>query len=287
MSGHGGGKRRGGGGGHGHEGPDERWLLTYADMITLLMALFIVMWSMSSVNISRFAALRDSLKQAFNGRLAQGGESIQNGAPGLLENQDSIIGPERPLPISFANKATPSLPTPQTVDKAAEQADLENLRRIQKELDDFAKENGLEKSVKTEIDERGLVVRLLTDELLFDSGEAKLRKESLPILHEMGVLLSDRERVPNPLRVEGNTDNIPISTSQFPSNWELSAARATAVLRFLLQEGISPKKSSVGGYADQRPIASNATRVGRSLNRRVELVVLRRSLAAAEGASPE
>ncbi|MFN0154578.1 MAG: flagellar motor protein MotB [Gaiella sp.] len=283
MSGHGG--RRKGGGGHGHDGPDERWLLTYADMITLLMALFIVMWSMSTVNISRFAALRDSLTQAFNGKLAEGGESIQNGAPGLLPTQDSIIGPEKPLPVSFANKAVPNIPTPQTVDKAAEQEDLENLVRLQQRIDEFAKERGLQKSVKTKIDERGLVVRLLTDELLFDSGHAILKRESLAVLREVATLLADRERVPNPLRVEGNTDNIPISTAQFPSNWELSAARATAVLQFLLDRGVAPKRSSVAGYADQRPIASNETPAGRSLNRRVELVVLRRSLAAAEGVS--
>jgi chemotaxis protein MotB len=103
----------------------------------------------------------------------------------------------------------------------------------------------------------------------------------------MSSLLADRERVPNPIRVEGNTDSVPIATGQFPSNWELSAARATAVLRFLLRRGVSPRRSSVAGYADQRPLASNETASGRSLNRRVELVVLRRSLAAAEGASPE
>jgi chemotaxis protein MotB len=270
-------RRRPGGGG-GHDGPDERWLLTYSDMITLLMALFIVMWSMSTVNISRFAALKASLREAFNGKLAEGGASIQNGAPGLLPEQSNIVAPPETKPIAF--QPVKALPDPM---ESGEQQDLENLLRLKRELDAYAAASGLKAKVRSDIDERGLVVRVLTDDLLFDSGEAVLRDVALPVLTRIATLLRDASRVPNPVRVEGNTDDRPISTSRFRSNWELSTARATAVLQVLLQRGLDPRRASVAGYADQHPIASNATARGRSLNRRVELVVIRRSLAAAQG----
>jgi len=108
-----------------------------------------------------------------------------------------------------------------------------------------------------------------------------VKRRSFPLLAHIARLLVSR-RIENPVRVEGNTDNVPISTPEFPSNWELSAARATAVLAKLLAHGVPPFRLSVAGYADQRPVASNATAAGRHLNRRVELVVLRRSLARSE-----
>jgi chemotaxis protein MotB len=126
--------------------------------------------------------------------------------------------------------------------------------------------------IHTSIDERGLVIRVLTDSVLFPSGEAALAPQAAPLLARLAKLVGT---IANPVRVEGNTDDRPIATARFRSNWDLSAARATAVVVVLIADGVRATRLSVAGYADQRPVASNATARGRSLNRRVDLVVLR------------
>jgi chemotaxis protein MotB len=292
-------RRRRGDHGGGHDGGgDERWLLTYADMITLLMALFIVMWAISSVNTTKFAELSVSLKQAFNGKLTEGGDNLVMGSTSVMPAQPSLVGdaqgkPTSTDPISIA-PPSPSF-DPITVDpvakanamiESAEAADLENLQRLKKRLDQWAAEHGLKTKVDTTIDERGLVIRVLTDDLLFDSGHAVLKPSALPLLSTIASFVHDTSRVPNDVRVEGNTDNVPISNAEFASNWELSAARATAVLQHLLHTGVAGGRLSATAYGEERPLATNRSAAGRAKNRRVELVVLRRALSGREGATP-
>jgi chemotaxis protein MotB len=267
-------------------------------MITLLMALFIVMWAISSVNTTKFAELSISLKQAFNGKLVTGGDDVVSGATSLMPAQPALVGDAQGKPVSTDPiSVAPPAPTfqPITVDptakaeaqiESAEAADLENLLRLKKRLDKWAAEHGLKTKVATKIDERGLVVRVLTDDLLFDSGRAVLKPSAEPLLATVGSFVRDSSRVPNDVRVEGNTDNVPISNAAFRSNWELSAARATAVLQNLLHEGVAAHRLSATAYGDQRPLATNRSARGRSENRRVELVVLRRALSGLEGATP-
>jgi chemotaxis protein MotB len=260
-------RRRGGGGGH--DAGMERWLLTYADMITLLLALFIVLWSISSVNISKFIELKKSLHSAFSGQVMSGSTAILSGGTAPLEQQGEPVTSIVPSPNvkqSIIN----------SINTAADKQDTSNLQRIQQELDAYSKAHGLQSSIKTSIDERGLVIRVLTDDLLFDPGQATLNPASAPLLAHIARMV-DADAMTNAIRVEGNTDDIPISTAQFPSNWQLSTGRADAVLTSLLGHGVKPARLSVAGYADQHPIASNATPEGRALNRRVEIVVLRRS----------
>ena len=268
MSGHGrrSGGRRGGHGAH-EEHADERWLLTYADMITLLMALFIVMWSISSVNISKFEELKVSLRDAFNG-------NIMDEAQGIAPGGESVLEPTGERNVSPAILPAKDVAQPEKVDDMLARRELESLRKVQAELRAWAKEHGVTEQVRATIDERGLVVRLLTDEVLFDPGHATVKSGSNALLGKIGALLAS-SRIENPIRVEGHTDDTPIATAQFPSNWELSAARATAVLRKLLDSGVPPRRVSVGGYGEQRPIGDNATAAGRARNRRVEIVVLR------------
>jgi chemotaxis protein MotB len=124
--------------------------------------------------------------------------------------------------------------------------------------------------VQTAIERRGLVVRVLTDKLLFDSGEATLKPQGLPLLSDVAQLLNlDKS---HPIIVEGHTDNVPISTLVFPSNWELSTSRATNVVRYLISQRVSRPRLAAAGYADLNPVASNATMPGRALNRRVDIV---------------
>lgn len=268
------GNRRGRGHAGGHN--DERWLLTYSDMITLLMALFIIMWAISTVNDGKFQQLARSLSEAFGGKIFQGNTSIVEGTSGT-----------RPQIV----ESTPGQPqAAKTFDRnlhaaAVNAGDLENLERLKAQVDEYAKQAGLSGKLSTSIDERGLVIRILPDDLLFDTGKADLRPGARPILDNVGAILKSLP-TPNPIRVEGNTDNVPISTPEFPNNWALSAARAVTVLTVLLNDGIPASRLSAEGFADQRPVASNATAAGRAKNRRVEIVVVRRSLAAAEDTGP-
>ena len=258
---------------HAEEHPDERWLLTYSDMITLLMALFIVMWSISSVNISKFDELKASLQSAFSGRVLPANTSIMQGQTSPFAQDGSPITPvnQQNSQPAFQMGSIAS-----DIQRAAQKQDLENLKSIQKKVEDFAKTHGFSGRLRTSIDQEGLVVQLLTDQVLFDSGHAVLKSRSLPLLDEISHLLT-KGGIVNPVRVEGNTDDVPIRSGQFRSNWQLSAERADAVLEYLLGHGVAPRRLSLAGYADQKPVATNSTAAGRGLNRRVNLVVLRRS----------
>jgi chemotaxis protein MotB len=253
--------------GAGHEN-EERWLLTYADMITLLLALFVVLFAISSVNISKVKLLQQSLRDAFSGRVLTGGQTV-------LQTGNSV--PVRTL--DSAPRVAPSIPSIGTPSTPAARASLaarreqDELQRLKQQLDAFAAAHGFRAEVSTVVTQRGLVVRLLTDNVLFDSGLAQVKSQGLPLLGEVATLLGV-DRV-HPIVVEGHTDDVPIATSQFASNWELSTARASAVVRWLIDRSLPSRRFSAAGYADLRPLASNATATGRARNRRVEVVLQR------------
>jgi chemotaxis protein MotB len=269
---------------------DERWLLTYADMITLLMALFMVLFSISSVNISKYKTLQMALKAAFSGDILPGGKSIeQPGAsanssrapttidtpaivrltPSVTSELEHVAARQSGSAQSSAQSAAASAASVQVSAAQQEQSSFEALQR---ELNEYATKHGFARSVHVAIEQRGLAIRVLTDSLLFTSGSAALESQGQPLLTEIAALLNV-DHV-HPIAVEGNTDNVPIS-GPFPSNWELSTARASSVVRFLIAKGVDPQRLSATGYADQRPIATNATAAGRALNRRVEIVLQR------------
>jgi chemotaxis protein MotB len=260
-----GGRRRRGGDDH-EEHADERWLLTYADMITLLMALFVVMWSMANVNTSKYEALSLSLKDAFSGDILPGGEAIIQ--PGSASSTDPAA-PTPPIPTIVPVTAG-SASDAQRSDAPAKE--LEDLEKLKREIDEWTEMHGLSREVRTTVERRGLVVQVLTDKVLFDSGSADVKPGSDSLLDALSILLKTQVR--NPIQVEGNTDNVPVS-GRFPTNWELSTARSTAIVRALIARGVGPSRLAATGYADRHPVASNATDEGRRRNRRVELVVLR------------
>jgi chemotaxis protein MotB len=251
------------GGGHGGES-SERWLLTYADMITLLLALFVVLFSISAVNISKFKTLKETLEQAFSPHILSGGGSI-------IPNGGSEATDQK------AQAAIAALAT-QRAKATTLHNEEEQFQKLKEKLDTYAREHGFSESIETTITQRGLVIRLLTDHVLFESGSATLKPEATPLLGEISHLVNlDRS---HPISVEGNTDDVPISTSEFPSNWELSVARATGVVRFMIGHGVAARRLEASGVAGERPIAPNTTEGGRSRNRRVEIALLR-------GSSPE
>ena len=251
-----------------HDAGMERWLLTYADMITLLLALFIVLWSISSVNISKFQELRASLHEALSGKVIPGSSALLNGGAAVLQPQ----GTQVPTPTTSPLNIKQSIAT--HIAAVLQQRETQSLKRVQQQVRNYAKQNGLSGKLRTSINAEGLEIRVLTDDLLFDPGQATLKSRAIPILYHVARALNGNH-LTNPIRVEGNTDNVPISTPRFRSNWELSTARADAVLEFMLSAGIKPTRLSAVGYADTRPLTTNATAKGRALNRRVELVVLR------------
>lgn len=257
-----------------HDGGMERWLLTYADMITLLLALFIVLWSISSVNISKFNELKQSLHDALNGKIVTGSQSILTGGTSPL----NPLGTQVPTIEQESLNIKASISA--AISSALQKQDQDNLEHVQQQIQAYSESHGLTGQLKTSIDERGLVIRILTDKLLFSSGEAALAPASGPLIAHVAHLLT-LQGISNDIRVEGNTDNQPISTAQFHSNWDLSAARATAVLDQLVADGVQQKRLSVAGYGAERPISTNSTYGGRALNRRVDIVVLRRSTSGA------
>jgi chemotaxis protein MotB len=221
----------------GHEN-SERWLLTYSDLITLLMIFFVIMYAMSSISENKYNQLAQSLNAAMGGggNLIGSGNSVNNN-PGV-----------------------------QIVD--SEETKLENLKG---EIDKYIQNSGLSKSVTTQIDERGVVVRL-ENSILFESGSAALKDGPKKEIVELGKILG---KLGNYIRVEGHTDNVPLRGREFKSNWQLSAIRATNVAEMLISEaGIAPDKVVAMGYGEYRPIASNSTNEGRAQNRRVDIVVV-------------
>ncbi|HEV3072203.1 MAG TPA: flagellar motor protein MotB [Solirubrobacteraceae bacterium] len=263
--------------GGGHE-DGERWLLTYADMITLLMALFMVLFSISSVNISKIQALQKSLKAAFSpDNILPGGKDIAKqgstasakSAPASTEVQ-SIV-PLSPHATSSPENSAAAASASASVSKAEQEQS--SFERLKHQLDAYAASHGFAKDVNTTVQPRGLVIRVLTDRLLFPSGSATLLSPALPLLSEIAALVNLDST--HPVAIEGNTDNVPISGASFPSNWELSTARASMVVRFLIRQGVFAPRLSASGYADLRPIASNQTSTGRARNRRVEIVLQR------------
>ena len=247
----------------------ERWLITYADMITLLMVLFIVLYSISQVDLAKFRKLKEGVAGGYGGptelAAVQGGAGPLQGGGAVFNAQVTGSGTQ---PSAEALNGIISDIRARTENARRERAVLQGAQQeIQRSLD----KDGLGDTVKFRLESRGLVVTIVSDRVLFEPGQADLRPEGREVVDKLAAAIG---RLPNKLAVEGHTDNVPIS-GRYASNWELSTARATTVLRELIERhGISPARLSAGGYADERPLATNDTVEGRAANRRVELVVL-------------
>jgi chemotaxis protein MotB len=277
MSSRGGRKRRGAAAEHDNE---ERWLLTYADMITLLMALFMVMFSIANVNKSKLESLSKSLNEAFSGKILPGGKSIQHAGSETKPNKPA---PSPPIPAISPLVADAS----NAMAKLATLREQDEFRKIKQNIDAYASSHGLQSKIQSTITQRGLVIRLLTDKVLFDSGQAELKPQAGPLLTQVSSVLNLAQG--HDVMVEGHTDNVPIRGSLYPTNWELSTARASRVVRYMVEHGAGSQRMGASGYAALHPIASNSTPAGRSRNRRVEIVLLRSKDGAAGnqgGSSP-
>jgi chemotaxis protein MotB len=260
---------------HHHEEHEnhERWLVSGYDMMTLLFAVFVVLFAISSTNISKVKLLEQSLQEAFSGPVLTGGRAMMN--TGATSDAVDKSPPEKPLPSLSPAQALAQAMNPQDAEEAAKQARAEeqSFQDLKKRIDRLAREAGLAKKLSTTVTPDGLKIRLVTDGVLFDSGSAVVKPGGRPTLEQIGRII-DHEGT-HPVKVEGHTDDRPIATSQYPSNWQLSGARAAAVVQQLGGAGVSGKRMSLAGYAAEHPVAGNATPTGRARNRRVEIILTR------------
>lgn len=233
----------------------ERWLVSYADFITLLFAFFVVMYAISSVNEGKYRVLSDSLVSAFKSAAPVSSDVLRNPQP--LSGTPAIQIIQQPVPVE------------QTVSPLQE----EQARKMQGMAANIHKslgnliENG---KVRVTHSKRGIAVEI-NDSVLFDLGRAELQPSSTAMLRAMAEMVRDTD---NLIQIEGHTDNAPIRSGLYPSNWELSSARAASVVRMFVDAGVAPQRLVVIGYSDQRPVDSNDKAEGRARNRRVTLNIL-------------
>lgn len=216
---------------------NERWLISYADFITLLFAFFVVMYSSSSVNEGKYRSVADSISEAFHPIFSLSSTNIK-------------ITRERSANEMFS-------------------VGMNTYRQVKTEM------RHLDKTGRINVlkDQRGVTIQI-SDSLLFETGQADILSDVEATLDKLADYLA---KLPNPIQIEGHTDDIPIRTAVYPSNWELSTARATSMLRYFIERrSMDPARFSIAGYAEFRPIAPNDTLENRAKNRRVEIVILKR-----------
>ncbi|GGD41735.1 flagellar motor protein MotD [Pseudoxanthomonas indica] len=257
----------------------EAWAIPYADLMTLLLAFFVVMYAISTVNEGKYRVMADALTAAFGGAP----RTINPVQVGNHQLQGADF--DRPSPIKSGAKQGPSAPSPApNVTLLAAMASQMNMsvsaqgmQNAERELDRIASD--IEKAMKPLVDQKMVVIRRaqlwlevqINSDILFPTGSAALEPAAQDTVSKLADVLIN---VPNGVRVEGYTDDRPIRTYQFPSNWELSAARAASVVHLFVRDGIPPERLAMIGYGEFRPIGDNATLEGRNSNRRVLLVIL-------------
>ncbi|HAA90248.1 MAG: Putative flagellar motor protein MotB [Thermoanaerobacterales bacterium 50_218] len=219
------------------------WMTTYADMFTLLLCFFVALYAFSVIDVERFRIALLSI---------QGSLGFFEGNPAVLEEEATPLGEE----------ATDDL----------------QMERVVKEAEEFFKERGLYGKIKLVRDERGLILRF-QETVLFDRGKAELKPEAKTVLAEAAEFL---KKIPNQVRVEGHTCDLPIHSSKYPSNWELSTARATTVIQYFIALGLPGERLSAVGYGEYRPVVPNTSEANRRQNRRVDILILKQELGAKE-----
>jgi chemotaxis protein MotB len=235
----------------------ERWLVSYADFITLLFAFFVVMYAISSVNEGKYRVLSDSIVQAFQEK--------------QIKKQLIDMGHQNPSILAGAGKPIGKA-TPEKINATDKQDSLEtaHMKSIARDVMTAMASLVQKGQVKVTQSPRGITVEINAS-TLFPSGEATLAPASVEALSAVAKVLALTD---NPIQVEGHTDNIPIKGGIYPSNWELSSARAAAVVRLLAEQGVPQSRMVAIGYADNRPLDTNATPEGRARNRRVNVLIL-------------
>ncbi len=227
------------------------WIVTFSDLMSLLLTFFILLFSFSTVEQNKFKQLLESIKDAL------GVQQVPEA--GTREGLEAIH-------LDTLKKEV-------AVDELGAMVQRE-MKEIQSKVEEYILKNKLQGLVNVQVGDRGAVITI-SDVVIFPQGEAEFNPDAYPILEKMVDLL---KQFPYKVRVEGHTDNVPIHTEKYPSNWELSTARAARIVRYFISRGIPPERLSAMGFAHYRPIADNNTPEGRAQNRRVEIVYTRESI---------
>ncbi|MEW5919737.1 MAG: flagellar motor protein MotB [Bacillota bacterium] len=234
------------------------WMTTYGDMVTLLLTFFVLLFTFSSLDVKRFHEVMSAIQHSFMGRsgilmgsvdpAAGEGQRLDAAEAATLQELAEAMGEQEYVVLEM----------------------LHELEETYEKVKAFLKEAGLEDDIQLRLEERGIVLEL-PERILFDSGQAVIKREFLPTLDILVGLLAE---IPNQVIVEGHTDNVPIRTFFYPSNWELSVARSVSVARYLIDmHNINPRRLVATGYGEHHPIDTNETAEGRANNRRVTLVI--------------
>lgn len=231
----------------------ERWLVSYADFITLLFAFFVVMYAISQVNEGKYRVLSDTLSSAFRN------------VPGSSAGSQVAVNPNSPLPLVVPiRKPNPGIKVDET-----QRVKKDKLRNMAKEINSALAPLVQEGQVRITEGALGITVDINAS-VLFSPGDARLDPGAIQALTAVASVLAPTDF---PVTVEGHTDNTPINTLQFPSNWELSGMRASSVVRLFIENGVDARRLTATGYADQRPVDDNANVEGRARNRRVAITI--------------
>lgn len=229
----------------------ERWLVSYADFMTLLFATFVVLYALAQSDVNAFKGIEEALRKAFSQSIFDNQTSILDGQNSILDGQ---AGAANPLMLEYMSQKY-------------EQSSYENIK------DDIEKLN--QEGINVEITDKGLIIRMNEHAIKFAAGTAELTKESYEILDKIASIIKERFSI-HYINVEGHSDSDKISTQKYPSNWELSSARASSVVRYLIKNhDFNPKIFLATGLADTVPVAKNDTVQNKAKNRRVEIVILR------------
>lgn len=248
---------------HQEEEMGEAWLLPYSDLMTLLLAVFIVLFAVSKVDEQKTSEMAD----AFRSSMLTGGSGVmeQDGSSALPLYPDGSDG------MYQLNEGSDAEPAKENTSNVTTQTEKTHMEELQSDLNSLFQEDDVNTYASTYIDERGLIVSL-DNAIIFDSGSANIKPENENTLIKIANTIRGLD---NYVRIEGHTDNIPISTSTYPSNWELSSARASSVVKLFIDKcSFDPKKLVAVGYGEFRPIADNSTEEGRSQNRRIDIIIL-------------
>jgi chemotaxis protein MotB len=244
---------------HHDEHIDETWLIPYADLLTLLLALFIVLFAMSEIDGHKLRKLANSFNIVFNG------------GTGVLEF-DSPVPPKEQQPETSPENNQDRLEASDTkTDEERNEQENKKIEELKKLIDDYIKKNKLENDLSTGISTEGLKITI-REKALFHSGSAEVLPEAKVLAKKISVLLE--KAAPREINISGHTDNVPINNELFKSNWELSTTRAVNFMKVILEnKRLDPSTFSATGYGEFRPVADNSTATGKAMNRRVEITI--------------
>jgi chemotaxis protein MotB len=270
---------------HEEEGSSERWLVSYADFITLLFAFFTTLYAISTVDVQKMGKMVVSMRSSFDSAVFNSGSrslSLSQGSGGVSTFSRDVLQSLTPAsgvnPRDITLKGMEDLKTSSAGMKPVLSGE-KAMGRLKRNVESLLGADILKGNVRIHIEPRGMIISL-GEKGVFDSGSDQIKPEGRVLLDTIATSLAN---VGNYIRIEGHTDNVPISNSRFPSNWELSAARATGVLTYMVVKfGLPPEALAVAGYGEYRPTASNDTEEGKAHNRRVDIVVLNPAAAATE-----